>query len=248
MFEHTSVIPPHITPPDPFVGKVIALVFSMLLSVVLMLFIGFMCIEFLMDMLGQPLISGTQSPSYVVDLFPEQDNPNLLKSPFELITPRHHTQMRGPEVVVIYTHRLPEHSPAIPPDLLVNDTPHPWEVQFGSNTWFARLQLQPGLHRVQVEEAEAEFRVATEDFHTWSPGEWSWNRPHPDTDKIDRCYDCHAVSVQPTDFPAKGRTFALGAWKGAESCFVCHESEKHAFRHAALQSTTNQCFRCHSMH
>ena len=249
MSEHTSVIPPNVTPPDPFVVKVLALVLSVFLSFVLMLFIGFMCIEFLADMLGQPFTFGTQSPPIDVNLLSEQDTLILLKSPCELITPKHHTQIRGPEVVVIYTERLPEDSPAMPPDLLVDGTPHPWEVQFGNNTWFARLQLQTGLHRVQVEGTEAEFFVTTADSHLQSPEDWAWNRPHSDTNQIDRCDICHKVSVQPTDLLTGRRTFVLGGWQGAEtSCFVCHEREDHASRHAALKTITNQCFRCHSIH
>ena len=248
MSEPTSIIPPHITPPDPLAARILALVFSVSLSVVLILFIGFMGIEFLLDMLGQPLVSVIQPPSYNVEPFAEQDILNLPKSPFELISPKHHTQTQGPEVVVIYTRRLPEDHHEMPPNLLIDDAPHPWDVQFGDNTWFARLQLQSGLHRVQVEETEAEFIVATADSLLQSPGEWTWNRPHPDTDKIDRCFDCHEISVQPTDLLTKNRTFTLGVWKGAESCFACHDREEHALRHAALKLTTNQCFRCHSMH
>ena len=248
MFENTSIIPPHITPPDPLAAKVLAFVFSMFLSFVLLLFIGFVSIEFLADMLGHPLNFGAQSPTYNVDLLTKKDTLDLSKSPFELITPRQHTQMQGPEVVVIYTHRVLEDCPEMSPDLLIDGTPHPWEVQFSDNIWFARLQLQEGLHRVQVEEAEADFFVKTTDSPLQSPGEWAWNHPHPDTNKIDRCYDCHKTNVQPTDLLTMSRTIALGAWQGAESCFVCHERDEHALRHAVLQSTTNQCFRCHSVH
>lgn len=220
----------------------------MFLSVVLLLFIGFMGFEFLADMLGHPLQFSTPPPPHDVSLLTKRDTLTLLKSPSELITPKHHTQMRGPEVVVIYTHRVPEDCPAIPPDLLVDNRSHPWNVQFGDNTWFARLQLPEGLHHVQVEKAEAEFCVKTTDSPLQLPGEWAWNRPHPDTDKIDRCYDCHELRVQPFEHFTRNRITAIGAWKGSESCFDCHDREEHTLRHAALQATTNQCFRCHSQH
>ena len=248
MFEHASFVPPHVTPPDPFAVKVVALVFSMFLSVVLMLFIGFMGIEFLADMLGQPLTLGTQVPSHDIYPLTEQDSITLLESPYELITPKHHTQMLGPEVVVIYTHRVQEDWHAMPPDLLVDGTAHPWEIQFSDKTWFTRLQLQAGLHHVQVGKTEAEFFVETVDSSLRSPEEWAWNRPHPDTNKIDRCYDCHEISVQSMDPLATSHDLTLGVWKGAESCFACHEREEHALRHAALKSTANRCFWCHSMH
>lgn len=248
MPKQTSFIPPHVTPPDPLVVRILALSLSLFLSFVLALFIGFMCIEFLLDMLGKPLNWGAQVPPYNVELSTEPDTHNLLESPIELITPKHHTKMLGPEVAVIYTQRLPENSHEMPPVLLIDDNPHPWEIQFGNNTWFARLQLQPGLHYVQVEGTEAEFTVATADSLSQLSGEWTWNRPHPDTDKADRCYDCHEINVQQTDRLTMNRTFALGAWKGAKSCFACHEREEHTVRHATLISTSNQCFRCHSIH
>ena len=248
MFEHTTLIPPHITPPDPWVVRVLSILFSMFLSGVLLLFIGFVGIEFLADMLGYPLHFGTHSPHH--DIYPvaRQNIPDPLKSHFELITPKHHTQTRGPEVVVIYTHRMAEDCPAVPPNLLIDDNPYPWEIQFGNNTWFTRLQLQEGLHRIQVEKAEAEFVVKITDPPLKLPDEWAWNRPHPDTDKIDRCYDCHEFRVQLSDQSTMQRTTAIGAWKGPESCFECHDQEEHTLRHVALLSTTTQCFRCHSQH
>jgi hypothetical protein len=153
--------------------------------------------------------------------------------------------MQGPEIVVIYTQRI---SGATPPTLLIDDVPHPWETQYGTNTWFARLALKTGLHRVQAEESEAEFFVETLDSSLRSSELWTWHRPHPGTDNTDLCYGCHEMHNVPTAPFAAGHNKAIGLWKGIASCFECHNAEAHAIRHAALQPITNQCLRCHTMH
>ena len=156
--------------------------------------------------------------------------------------------MLGTEVVVIYTRRAPNQS-AMPPNLVVDDGRHPWEAQYGDNTWFARLPLLPGPHRVQVEESEADFFIETLTSTERSIEQWTWHRPHPDTNKIDKCHDCHVIVGQPSDPLAMGRRPAIGAWKGIASCFECHEAMQHNIRHAVIQPMpTDQCLRCHAMH
>jgi len=49
MSPHASFIPPDVTPPDPLEAKVAAFVFSTFMSAVLILFIGYVCIDFLTD-------------------------------------------------------------------------------------------------------------------------------------------------------------------------------------------------------
>jgi len=55
MSQHTSFIPPNVTPPEPPEAKVIALIFSVVMSVVLIVFIGYICIDFLADITEYPL-------------------------------------------------------------------------------------------------------------------------------------------------------------------------------------------------
>jgi len=55
MSQHTSFIPPNVTPPDPPEAKVVALVFSIFMSVILLAFIGFICVDFLADIAEYPL-------------------------------------------------------------------------------------------------------------------------------------------------------------------------------------------------
>ena len=245
--QDASFLPPNVTPPDPPGFRAVALVSSIFMSVILLAFISFIGVEFLADMAGHPLDFGRQPLPPDIVLSSESDSTDVFKIPRELITPKHQTRMMGPEIVVIYTRRSPDPA-AIPPDLVVDDARQPWEAQYGDNTWFARLQMLEGVHRVQVEESEAEFFVETLTSPVRSTEQWTWHRPHPDTNKPDRCYDCHERGAQPTDPLAVGRQ-TIGAWKGIVSCFDCHEVEQHDIRHAVLQSMpTDQCLRCHAMH
>jgi len=55
-----AFIPPDVTPPPPPEARVVALVFSVFMSVILLAFIGFVSVEFLADMAGHPLRFGRQ--------------------------------------------------------------------------------------------------------------------------------------------------------------------------------------------
>ena len=246
MSQNASFIPPNVTPPDPPEAKAVALVFSIFMSVIMISVVGLVCIDFIAEMAGFPLFSKIQPTPQDISPFAEEETMETIKSPFELITPKHETLMIGPEIVVIYTRRLPDGFPD-PPELLLDNTPHPWEEQFGNNTWFARLQLQVGQHHVQVEESEAGFFVENPDSSLRAPLRWTWNRPHPDTDKTDRCSDCHERG-ESADPLTMNSNQAIGNWKGSASCFACHDKEEHAILHAIIQPAMQKCLRCHTVH
>ena len=240
-----SFVPPHITPPDPPIAKAVLLGFSIFMSLIMVVFIGFICIDFLAEMTGHPFF-GTQSSPQDLEFLPDQDSIAESKLPFELITPKHQTQMWGTDIVVIYTRRLPDSS-TMPPDLMIDDVRYPWEKQYGNNTWFARLSLPVGLRHVRVEEAEAEFFIETADSSVRSQEPWLWNHPHPGTKEMDQCHVCHVILDVPTDPLALGRAQGIGVWKGITSCFDCHDIEEYEYRHAAVQPA-KQCLRCHTVH
>jgi len=248
MSQNTSLVPPEIMPPMPPAAKAIVLVFSVLMTLALIGFIGFIAVEFVADIVGHPLSFVERDPMEGIPPLVEQDTEWEIRAPFELITPRHQTQMRGPEVVVIYTVR---EMPTGMPDLRINDAQHPWEMQYGDNTWFTRLQLPAGLHHLQAGEAEAEFFVVAPDSTRFSPELWLWNRPHPDTHRVDRCADCHEMPERPASLLAVGRDRAIGSWRGASSCFSCHDVEQHKSVHRMILPMTDrslQCVRCHAIH
>jgi len=235
-------------PPLPPVAKGIVLVFSVFMTLVLTAFIGFLAVEFVADMAGHPLFFVAQDP-VAEDASPtSHDIESELKGPFELITPGHQTQVRGPEVIVIYTVRT---TPAPTPDLWINGIQHPWEMQYGDNTWFARLWLPAGMHQLRAGEAEAEFFVVAPGSSQFSPDYWQWSRAHLETNEVDRCVRCHEMSEDPHYMPMPGRDVAIGAWRGVASCFVCHDEEEHAVAHRSVMSLTDRnlrCVRCHTIH
>ena len=237
------------TPPLPPAAKAIMLVFSIFMTFALVAFVGFVTIEFVADITGHPLFSVESSLEERNVLPTQQEIERELKGPFELITPRHETQMRGPEVVVIYTVRETQTDT---PDLLINGIRHPWEVQYGDNTWFARLWLSAGLHHLRAGEAEAEFFVIAPDSTQYSPDLWLWSRPHLETNETDRCVQCHEMREKLLPLPMRGQDVAIGAWKGMSSCFACHDEEKHAIVHRSVLSPiidrNLRCVRCHAIH
>ena len=247
MSPDTAFIPPNVTPPDPPEAKVVAFIFSSLMLVVMLTFVGFVCVEFFAEMIGHPLYF-TSPPQKNETVFSKPDIKRSTEAPFELVTPKHQTQMKGPGIVVIYTQRESDSS-TTPPKLLLDGKPHPWKTQYGDDTWFARCQLEAGLHRVQAEQAEAEFIVAeSDDFVPQSPDQWAWHHPHPGIDDVERCQDCHTMVDIPIATFSADRRKTIGSWKGRASCFNCHDADEYAIRHAALQPMSNQCLRCHSMH
>ena len=239
MSQNTSPTPPDVTPLPP-VMKAMALTFSVFMTLALLAFIGFITVEFVADLTGHPLFFARPGPVEKESSLIETNTEVVPKSPFELITPKHQTQIGGPEVVVIYTVR--EGSTTLP-ELRINDVQHRWQMQFGGNTWFSKIHLPEGLHHLQVGEAEAEFFVSTPDATEHLAVPWLRHIPHPDTDQIDRCVDCHEMP------PSQDRV--LGAWRGTSSCFVCHDENVHSISHRFVQPMVEQplrCVRCHTSH
>ena len=239
---------PDSPPPLPPIVKGIVLVLSVFMTLVLIAFIGFITFDFVADIAGFPLRFADPNPTHWGVVSTEQDIGRELKGPFELITPNDQTQMPGPEIVVIYTVRT---SLGTAPDLLIKGVPHPWEMQFGDNTWFARLQLSPGKYHIQAGEAQADFFVVAPDTASDTLDPWMWHRPHLETNDVTRCDQCHAMSeaLVATSMPDRDR--AIGSWKGIASCFACHDEKDHAVVHRFILPRTEQnlrCARCHTIH
>ena len=65
MSPHTSFIPPNVSPPEPPEGKAIALFFSVFMSIMFLVLVGFVCVEFLADTIEFPLPSDTLHDSSI---------------------------------------------------------------------------------------------------------------------------------------------------------------------------------------
>ncbi|MCL2711549.1 MAG: hypothetical protein FWE95_11785 [Planctomycetaceae bacterium] len=241
---HQSDMMPPLSP----VAKGLVLAFSVFMTLVLVAFIGFLAVEFVAEMTGHPIRFFASDPMEGDGLPTAHDLGSELKDPFELITPGHQTQIRGPEVVVIYTERI---KGTATPDLRINGIQHSWEKQYGNNTWFARLWLPTGLHQLRAGEAEADFFVVAPGSTQFSPEPWLVIRPHLETNETDRCVQCHEMSEAPFFTPSPSRDVAIGAWRGATGCFVCHDEDEHAIAHrsvAPLIDRSLRCVRCHAIH
>ena len=235
-------------PPLPPLANWIGLVFSVFMTITLSAFIGFIVIDFVAEMTGHPLRFFESAPTDAEAVPTEWDDKRELKSPFELITPRNQTQLLGPEVVVIYTVRA---APAASPDLLIKGVHHPWEMQFGDNTWFVRLQLPEGIYHIKAGEAEADFSVVAPDSISPLDDYWVLHHPHLETNDIARCSLCHEMSEESVYIPLPNRDRAIGSWKGISSCFACHDEQEHTAAHRFILPRTDRslrCVRCHTIH
>ena len=243
-----SFIPPNSMPPYPPIIKLAAIIFSAFMALMFALIIGIICIDFVAEITGHQLYPHTalQRQDHVL---PHIEPFEETRSPAELISPRHQTRIKNSEVIVIYTVRSPD-GLSEPPPLMVDGVlhPEPWEMQYGRNTWFTRLALEPGEHSVRVAEEEAEFSLEPLGAERWTFEEWMRSYPHPDTDKPYRCGDCHVMFGRPAGLLTERKDMSIGKWKGAESCFACHNEEDHQSIHRMLQPTSNRCLRCHTIH
>ena len=244
IFLNSSDVPPPQLPP---VAKGIVFVFTILITLALLAFIGFIAVEFTAEIVGHPLNFGRSVPMEGA-LPTEQERERALKGPFELMTPKDQSQIWGPEVVVIYTVRK---TPTVVPDLWINDVQYPWEVQYGENTWFARLQLPAGRYHLQAGEAVADFVVETPNSVQRAPGHWLLNIPHIGANEVDKCNKCHEMTESSISLSMPGQDRAIDTWKGALGCFACHDAEKHATDHRFVLPSTDRdlrCIRCHTIH
>jgi len=247
MSQSTSFIPPNVIPPEPPGAKTIAFIFSAILTLVMLAFVGFIVVDFTAEMAGYPIGFAENKPTQEGSLL-EQYLDEEFKEPFELVAPKDQTQLRGPGVVVIYTERT---KPTALPGLWIDGVQHHWNMQYGENTWYVQLQLPTGKHHVQAGKAEAEFFVAAPDLAIRSPELWLWSRPHLGTNDVDGCVDCHEMPDKPGDFLTAERRRTIGEWKGASSCFAseCHDAEQHEIDHRFVLlpgERSLRCIRCHT--
>lgn len=232
------------------------MIFAIICSVVIVLFIGFIVFEFSMDMLGKPLDFGEEPPPEVLDPFPEEKrvyvDADEILSQFALLSPLDRCTIQDGRTTVLCTWTPPSdgkmNEPPLELILYVDDFPVPWTMQFGNNTWLANLKLKPGRHRINASSTvEAEFYVQYPD-HTETPKGWTVMHVHPDVDDPERCGECHERIRKPDDLVHRGRGISLGAWKGASSCLVCHPDSEFEATHQHPLEPLRDCRRCHTVH
>jgi hypothetical protein len=239
--------------PDPPHLRYLGIFVSAVLMIICLLVILFIVFEFSMDMLGSPIQLTDQNQIRF-----DRDQKNTRKemsleeimSRFSLLSPFPDSCVRDDEVTILCTWDTSgSTSPNIPFAnmlLKVDDLPIFWDIQFGKNTWLARLKLRPGIHTIQTPCFESMFFV--EGTELLPPENWKTFTMHKDIGNPNRCQECHYWVDRSDDIVRKGHALTIGAWKGNESCLVCHQNESFAQKHLLIAAPETNCQSCHRVH
>ncbi|MDR1962786.1 MAG: hypothetical protein LBQ50_03305 [Planctomycetaceae bacterium] len=234
---------------DPPHLKWIGLIVSTILMIFFLLVIVFVVFESSMDWIGYP-IQFADSP--VVDFdedlqnLPQGLNTEELLSQFYLLSPLPDSSLPNGEVTILCTWDANYHFPLWNMQLKVDNMAIPWELQFGKNTWLARLQLEPGFHRLQTPGFDASFFV--EGSGLTPPPNWKSFAMHKDIGNPNRCHECHHWIDNSDDIVRTGHALTIGSWKGNESCLVCHQNESFEKKHLQIAAPETDCRSCHILH
>ena len=226
----------------------------MFLSLALVGFIVFLCIEFVLEQVGQP-IRQEPPPVTVSNFFNEEQPPSRkriftieeIQSQFRIVTPPNFAQIEGNWITVLcrWTPPGPEYEePPVQPPLFADELMIPWTMQFGSGTWFARIAAESGEHRLQI--LDQDITVYVHDQGTSPRGKLVL---HEGTDDPTRCGECHTVIESKNVIVHKSRSLAIGPLLPSEACFVCHDTEAVQRQHSKLvEMPGDNCAACHQLH
>lgn len=129
---------------------------------------------------------------------------------------------------------------AEPGKLTVDGKPQAWEP-FRAPLRVARLGLEPGLHRLRIDEQRVDVFISLgPDEHDW-PSDWTTYRSHQMEAGQKRCGVCHRTSE-------KGGQIEVGPWKGHESCLECHTRAEFDATHCHSLEPLQDCQSCHDIH
>lgn len=254
----TSIISQGDPIPDPPESRYLVMIISAVCVVALLGLIVFVVVEFSMDMAGHPIefvpSDLPESEGNAEDALPGPLSLNDIQARFSLLSPANETRVKDGKVFLLCTWRpVPGRpGPPVTMQLLVDESPEAWDMQFGSNTWTASLELPPGVHNLRCSGFEVNvFVEASGEAGTPSSQD---HRPlfhaHPDIDDTQRCFDCHHKIEGPDDLVRRGRNWTLGVWKGSATCFDCHDHQVDDFEksHGHLLEPIEDCHLCHAVH
>ncbi|MDR3182275.1 MAG: cytochrome c3 family protein [Planctomycetaceae bacterium] len=267
MPDYTSFIPPNLNTPEPQGPRWLGIIFTIAASVLFGGFIIFIGVESVMDWSGNPLsFAPVIPPKEKKDEVKPSGNvfePSIAQSfkeslrPMILVTPKDKSRLASRETVIM-AHWKPENPrdrcPLVTFDLWVDDYLVPWDMQFGSDTWFVKLPLAPGEHRIRTLAFDSDFYVeevppAKETTAASGDTVSAFSMSvHPGTDKAEKCGDCHRIEAGPQDIQTKHRSLTVGKWKGAESCYECHKRDAAAEKHKSQTKPLERCTDCHPAH
>jgi hypothetical protein len=254
--QFTSFITENTPIPDPPHLRYIGVIISAILMIIFVLIILFVVFEFSMDMVGSPIQLTDQ---FLISFDQEQED--ALKTPKEMsfeeimsrlsiLSPLPNSCVPNGEVTILCTWDLSgntvQNIPFSNMLLKVDNILTLWEVQFGKNTWLTRLQLEPGVHTIQLPGFETTFFV--EGSNLLPPENWKPLTMHKDIGNPNRCQECHYLIDRSDDMIRKGHALTIGHWKGNESCLVCHQGESFTKKHLSIAAPETNCQSCHSVH
>lgn len=129
---------------------------------------------------------------------------------------------------------------AEPGRLLVDGKPHAWEP-FRAPLRVAHLGLEPGMHRLQIDDHRLEVFISLgPDERDW-PSKWPTYRGHEMEVGTKRCGVCHHTTEQ-------GGQIAVGERKGHEACMECHTRAELDVTHCHPLEPLQACPSCHGIH
>ncbi|MDR2757598.1 MAG: cytochrome c3 family protein [Planctomycetaceae bacterium] len=253
MAHFTSFFTENTPIPDPPHLRYLGVIISVLLMIVCLLIILFVVFEFSMDMAGSPIQLTDQ---YQVRFDQDQEDAykemslDEIMSRFSLLSPLPDSCIRGDEVTILCTWDVSgsasQNIPFSNMLLKVDDFPILWDVQFGKNTWLVRLKVRSGIHTIQTSGFESMFFV--EGARLQSPENWKPFAMHKDIGNPNRCQECHYLVDHSDEIVRKGHSLTIGAWKGNESCLVCHQNESFTKKHLPIAAPETSCQSCHRVH
>jgi len=257
----TSLIPPDapiLGPPDPL--KNLGTVASVFFSVLFVGLIVFLCVDFSLDQLGRP-IHGALPSTEIGSQSREDDRPwrkrlftaEEIQSQFRIVTPPDRSLITGHWVPVLcrWTPLEPGmEGPPVQPQLFFDEALIPWTMSFGTDVWFARVQVGNGEHQLRL--LGQDLTVFVHDSVPENSGD-ERNRNllviHEGTDDPTRCGECHAVIQGKNDIIHTSRSLTIGPLRPSESCFACHKVETVEIRHSKhAELPGNDCATCHRLH
>lgn len=262
------MIPPQLPIPDPPQWAWIVWIFGVIFCVVMLCVIGFVVFEYTMDNLGTPLEFGEVPPEEMAPLRvakePVQDLENILTQ-YVLLSPADRSRIKGGKLEFLCSWSCRRGKQiAHPPfalKLMIDELYVPWEIRYGDNTWFARIDLEPGRHKLRTVVQEIEIFVEPEDSRHAKPikntilgaddyetKRWNYFISHEGLGDPTRCMDCHDWEETPGSFPRPGREHTIGKWRGWKSCMVCHSIGDFEKQHSHSLKTFEDCSRCHAVH
>jgi hypothetical protein len=262
----TSIISENAPIPDPPHLKIIGMIFSLIVTIGLVLLIVFLLVEFSADLFGLPQIFETKKEEESVlqempeDEWEETSETKILSSQeiisrFKLLSPLPESTLNG-DVTIICTSTPFKDSfltfPFSTLALYVDDIPQQWDYQFGQNTWFVHLTLKAGEHQLRTQVFDIHFFVEEPNLPNQpnQPNQKKEKRfsMHKTISDPEQCGTCHEL-IDKSDFIVrKGYGLTIGEWKGNESCLSCHRNEHHREIHSKIAAPETDCRACHAIH